>query len=141
MKTALTACLIGASLFAAPSIAEDVTVAPGLWSYQASATLGPIPLTEAGSECVDQTEASMSLNDLIRKMNAACSVTRQNAIDGGYSFDVSCSGGPDGTMSGTLLVTDVNLVLDATGYAGAPGNELPVAISGQATRVADSCGF
>ncbi|WP_169711681.1 DUF3617 domain-containing protein [Henriciella litoralis] len=133
----LTACAMFAML--PISASADTNVRPGLWSYQASFALGPIPMQDVGSQCIDPVMAGSSYDALLNDINANCEVTSSSYQTDGYHFKMRCAGGPDGELSGRLTVNGDQAQLNATGWTGTTEENVPVILSASASRVATTC--
>ena len=127
------ACLTALQAFA------ETNVPPGLWSYDASAALGPIPMREQGTHCVDSEMSEASYESLFNDINPNCRVTNGREASDGYHFTLACAGGPDGELSGRLTVDGSEASLNATGWTGAGQGRVPVILSASAKQLAPSC--
>lgn len=115
-------------------------VPSGLWSYDAIYALGPIPLRETGTHCVDSKMAGSSYEQLLNDINDRCRVTASETRADGYHFTMRCSGGPDGEIDGHLTVGNGEASLRANGWTGTAQDNVPVSLSASATRIAAACG-
>lgn len=137
MKALLTAALL--PLLAAPVALAQEDVTPGLWSYQANAALGPVPMRDSGTHCVDAEMARASYERLLNDINDSCRVTRGAQRSDGYHFTLRCSGGPDGELNGTLVTDAESASLNATGWTGTETDRVPVILSASAKKLSPSC--
>ena len=133
----LAACAVLSALPAAA--VADTAVSPGLWSYQASYGLGPIPMRDEGSQCVSAEMASKSYEALLNDINPNCSVTSSSQQADGFHFSMQCSGGPEGELDGRLIASANEASLNATGWTGTSDNAIPVILSAFATRISPNC--
>ncbi|MEQ8558779.1 MAG: DUF3617 family protein [Henriciella sp.] len=117
----------------------ETDVTPGLWSYEASAALGPIPMRDQGTRCVDPKMAEASYESLFNDINPNCQITDGREASDGYHFTLQCAGGPDGMLSGRLIVGGNSASLSATGWTGAGENNVPVILSASAKKLSPSC--
>lgn len=131
----LTAPLLALS-FAAPAGAE---IAPGLWSYQAQYALGPIPMKDIGTYCLDPDMASRSLDALFNEINDNCRITASEGGTDGYAFTLVCKGGPEGALDGRLQVRNGEAALSASGWTGTAQENVPVILQATARRLRPSC--
>lgn len=131
----LTAPLLALS-FAAPAGAE---IAPGLWSYQAQYALGPVPMKDSGTYCVDPDMASRSLDALFNEINDNCKIASSEGGVAGYKFTLVCQGGPDGALDGRLQVGNGEAALSASGWTGTAQENVPVLLQATARRLGPSC--
>ncbi len=133
--TLVSCCLLALPLTA---LAEgDVT--PGLWSYEANAALGPFPVQDIGTHCVDSDMANTSYEALLNDINDACRVTDGAQQADGYHFTLRCAGGPDGELNGRLTVKGDAAQLNATGWTGSAKQNMPVILSASAKKLAPTC--
>lgn len=130
------ACCLAAMPLA---VQAEGDVTPGLWSYEASAALGPFPVQDAGTHCVDRNMADASYETLFNDINPACTVTDGAQQADGYHFTLRCAGGPDGELTGRLTVQGDAAQLNATGWTGSPEQNMPVILSASARKLAPTC--
>ena len=136
MKYTLTAaaCLITASAaLAEPEVTE------GLWSYQATATLGIMPIVDKGNYCIKGQQASASFEELLNDINPNCTVTDGTYDASTYAFTLSCTGGPQGRLDGTVSVQGGQATLRATGWTGTIESQVPVIVSASAKKLRPTC--
>lgn len=133
--------LFALALLVAPALAHaDRKVTPGLWSYEANAALGPLPMTDVGTYCVDEAVQKSSFEQLLNDINPNCRVTDGAFAGEDYNFKLACKGGPDGELSGKLTVGSSSAQLNATGWTGTVERPVPVILSASAKKVNASCG-
>ncbi len=141
LLAAMSLCVLGASGASHAAEPGVVSVTPGMyaWSQTTIIRLDPIefPIKEENLECLRDEKSQMSLQDIADDLDNECTMTRVDAIDGGYSFDMSCEGNVAGTVSGNLIVEDDKVSLTASGNAVAMGFKAPVKMSATATRTGD----
>lgn len=140
MKFPTLAALAGLSAVLTFSAVAETNVPPGLWAYDASAALGPIPMRDQGTHCVDPDMSQASYESLFNDINPNCQITNGREAVDGYHFTLACSGGPDGELKGRLIVNADDATLKATGWTGARGSRVPVFLSASAKKLAPSCG-
>lgn len=137
LRAVLLAC--AASICPLAASGEASQVPPGLWSYDASAALGPFPMREQGTHCVDRDMASSSYDSLFNDINPNCTVTDSRQASDGYHFTLQCSDRPEGELKGRLIVGEKTASLSATGWTSAGKNNIPVILSASATKLSTSC--
>ncbi len=131
--------LILSSLCVSLTATAERTAAPGLWSYEVSAALGPVPMEDAGMHCLEDTADDEGFERLLNDINPNCRVSDSESQPDGYHFTLTCKGGPEGEMSGRLSVEGAQAQLNATGWTGTPERPVPLSLSASATHVAPSC--
>lgn len=131
--------LAGFALFALLPASADTGVPKGLWSYDASAALGPLPMRESGTHCVDDEMSETSYESLFNDINPNCSLASGTMTAEGYQFTLACNGGPTGELKGRLIVNDETASLNATGWTSAGKNSIPVILAASARKVSSSC--
>ncbi len=114
-------------------------LSPGLWSYDAAYALGPIPLRESGTHCVDEAMAGRSYEALLNDINDNCRITSSDMRSDGYHFTMQCAGGPDGALQGHLSVDKDQAFLNAEGWTGTPQDNVPVSLMASAERISGTC--
>lgn len=119
--------------------AAEGEVTPGLWSYEANAALGPVPMQDAGTHCVDPQMAASSYESLLNDINPNCRVIDGANQSDGYHFTLRCKGGPDGQLTGLLSVDGGKAQLNATGWTGTQESNVPVILSASAKKLASTC--
>ena len=140
MKTPVrTFCLAGIALVSSLAASADSGVPKGLWSYDASAALGPIPMREQGTHCVDDDMSEASFESLFNDINPNCSLASGAMTAEGYQFTLACNGGPTGELKGRLVVGEESASLNATGWTSAGKNSIPVILAASARKVSGSC--
>ena len=137
MKTALTLASI---LLIAPAAMAEPDVTEGLWTYQANATLGIMPVVDAGNYCIDGAQAEASYEELLNDINPNCTVTDGAYTSEAYTFTLTCKGGPDGQLDGKVSVQDNRATFRATGWTGNKSSQLPVIVNASAKKIATDCG-
>ncbi|WP_300375940.1 DUF3617 family protein [Henriciella sp.] len=137
MKTLIAAATL--PFLMAPLAFAEGDVTPGLWSYEATTALGPIPMRDRGTHCVDQEMARASYESLLNDINPNCRVTSGGQESDGYHFTLRCTGGPDGELTGRLVTGASDANLSATGWTGTADSRVPVIISASATKLSPSC--
>lgn len=115
----------------------DIT--PGLWAYEATYQLGPVPLRESGTYCLDQETANTSYETLLNGINDSCRVTSSSEHSDGFHFTMRCSGGPDGEITGNLSVANQEASLIANGWTGTEEENFPVSLSASASKLSSGC--
>lgn len=129
-----------ALLAAFPQLAgAQPLLSPGLWSYDAVYALGPIPLRESGTHCVDEAMAGSSYEAILNDINDNCRVTSSETRPDGYHFTMQCAGGPDGELGGHLSVDQGAAFLNANGWTGTAQDNVPVSLSASAERISGTC--
>lgn len=133
--------IIAAALpFLMPPLAlAEGDVTPGLWSYEATTALGPIPMRDRGTHCVDPEMARASQESLLNDINPNCRVINGAQESDGYHFTLRCTGGPEGELTGRLVTGASDASLSATGWTGRADSRVPVIISASATKLRSSC--
>ena len=119
--------------------AAQGSVPAGLWSYEANAALGPLPIEDAGTHCIEETAGETGVETLLNDINQNCHVTESAVAADGYHFTMTCAGGPDGELDGRLRVEGETAQLNATGWTGNPDSPVPVSLIASARRLAPSC--
>ena len=133
------AALAAAVLVSGLAATGETQVPPGLWSYDASAALGPLPMRETGTHCVDDDMSSSSYDSLFNDINPNCRVTDSREASDGYHFTLQCDGAPTGELKGRLIVGEKTASLSATGWTSAGKNSIPVILTASATKMSPRC--
>lgn len=139
MKFLRVSALAGLASLSCLAASAETNVPPGLWSYDASAALGPIPMREQGTHCVDGEMAAASYESLFNDINPNCRVTDGRETGDVYHFTLACAGGTDGELTGKLTVEGNEASLNATGWTGTNGSRVPVLLSASAKKLAPAC--
>lgn len=137
MKRVTASVLLTLSL--SLSAAAERAAPAGLWSYEVSAALGPIPMEDMGTHCLEEAADDEGFETLLNGINPNCHVSDSESRPDGYHFTLTCRGGPEGEMSGRLSVAGPHAQLNATGWTGKPERPVPLSLSASAKRVAPSC--
>lgn len=128
------------AMLLAPALAHaDKNVSSGLWAYEANAALGPLPMTDSGTHCIDETVAESSFEEMLNDINGNCRVTEGAFAGDDYHFKMACTGGPDGELSGKLKVGESSAQLNATGWTGSAQSQVPVIVSASAKKISAIC--
>jgi hypothetical protein len=125
-------------LSAGPAFSQT-DLEPGLWSYSATYSLGPIPMHDSGNYCVDRDMAETPFQGLFNNINRNCAIASSSYQDDGFHFTLRCEGGPDGELGGVLRVEGDDAQLSANGWTGTARENVPVLLSATARRIAGSC--
>lgn len=137
MKPLFALAVLTAFLPLAASAETEVT--PGLWSYQATFALGPIPMQDNGTHCVGPDMAEASYQSLFNDINPNCEIIEDGYQADGYHFTLACTGEPEGQLKGRLAVNGDSAQLNATGWTAAQETRMPVILSASAKKVGASC--
>ncbi|MEM1201574.1 MAG: hypothetical protein AAGI06_19905 [Pseudomonadota bacterium] len=121
------------------ALAQSVTFSEGLWSYQATAQMGPAALSHSGEECFDATEGNYSLTEAVESISQDCVLVNSAEIEAGYSFQVACTGSIEGELSGKIVVGREAGRLNASGWTGSKDAPIDISVDATARRVAESC--
>lgn len=133
-------CVIGI-LLAAPSAFADteISVSPGLWTYDVTALIAGLPVRRAGDECVTQARSKRSLDQTAAALGEHCTIRDAQPIAGGYTFSLACRGTLSGDADGKITTDATRADLRASGWLDQNGQRVPVTLTGTAKRIASAC--
>ncbi|MEM5516539.1 DUF3617 family protein [Henriciella sp. AS95] len=134
----ICAC-IAVSVLAPVAAQAEESVSPGLWSYEARAAMGPIPMNDAGTHCVDPAFADSSFEAMLNDINPDCQVADGAYEGAGYRFTLQCTGAPTGELKGLLSMSGDTAQLNATGWTGTAESQVPVIVSASAKKLSPTC--
>ena len=136
IRTTLTAV----SLLTAPiAIAQSVSFSEGSWTYDGTARMGPVTLSENGEECFGPGEGNYNLSEAAASIAPGCSLVNSREIEAGYSFQMECSGDIKGELSGQITVGQEAARLNAEGWTGTEADKVVLSVAATARRISDSC--
>ncbi|MEL6567382.1 MAG: DUF3617 family protein [Pseudomonadota bacterium] len=133
--------LVAIALVAAPisASADTITLPPGLWNYDGTATLGLAELRESGEECMQAGQSTYDLNKVARSIAPGCELAAATSTGDGVTFSIACTGDVKGELEGEFSFTQDAAALEAMGWTGTPDARVPLEVTATATRVAETC--
>ncbi|MCI4644225.1 MAG: hypothetical protein MRY64_05530 [Hyphomonadaceae bacterium] len=137
MRRSILALL--AVVSALPAAAESITIPPGLWAYSGTAQLGAGQMSDSGEECFRSGESTYSLKSAAQSIADGCDLTSTSQIEGGIAFEIACTGGVKGELSGEFLVGETTASLTAAGWTGVPEAPIPLTVAATAARLDTAC--
>lgn len=139
MTRLLFIALLAGAAVAGPALAQTVTVAPGLWQYDGTASLGPASLVDEGTECFEAGESTYSLGDAAASIAPGCALASATQTRSGFDFTIACTGELQGELAGQFTFNQDTAQLTAKGWTGAQDQRVDVSVSASASRIAPSC--
>ena len=124
-----------------PANAQQLSVQPGEWAYSATGVIGPIPLSESGTECISANEATADLDELLGDVSADCAITTSRRVGNRLTAEIVCRGSLSVKADLEVILDREDVAIEISGSMAADGNaELPVQIIGKANRIGSCAG-
>ena len=120
---------------ALPADAQEITVNPGNWQYSANGVMGPIVVSESGTECVAPEEAMVDLRQIVEDLDAECVLSDIEQSGEKLTATLTCQGALPLTAELDVAVTDSGARANIRGQMSAgEGLDFPVDLSATAIR-------
>ena len=128
------------SILAAPAaLAQSVSFSEGAWTYEGTARMGPVTLSDNGEECFGPGEGDYTLSEAAAAIAPGCTLVNSREIEAGYSFQMECTGDIKGELSGQITVGQEAGRLSAEGWTGTEAEKVTLSVAATARRIADTC--
>lgn len=116
---------------AGPNKFSTVSVKPGSYSWKQKTEVVGFGSQEDNIECLIPEKATITLLDLAKDLEKGCDVDKVSQIQGGYSFQLVCSGKTKGTADAKVIATPTSLLITAVGQVTV-GGFIPAGFSAKA---------